>query len=174
MITANSSPISRMANRRFPSSHGFGRPARTRQRKPLNTPQLDTLPKKPKPKTILSLPTELRHIILTYALENLYDISEFKTFALDPQNKYKGYDLGPRHYWHPFWYFLWQASEVLKLAFPELRDEVEYLRMTWAGKPDEQFVGRSLITLHWGDEEFMRGNERKVIVEELWMISEWL
>lgn len=46
--------------------------------------------------------------------------------------------------------------------------------MTWAGKPDEQFVGRSLITLHWGDEEFMRGNERKVIVEELWMISEWL
>lgn len=116
------------------------------------------------------LPRELRQQIISYAFNVLYNASYAK------KHKFVDAQEGKRS--HLFWCLIWEIAEWLKSAFPDAKEDIEYVRVTWAGKPGPSDLidckGVSILAENWEDERFIRRNLRSCFAPIYWAGMGWL
>lgn len=85
------------------------------------------------PTNFQSLPRELRQHVFSYAFNVLYHASYRRN------SSYYGNDSNDKQC-HAFWCLVWEIAEWLKGAFPDAKEDIEYIRVTWAGKPESSLL----------------------------------
>ncbi|QDS72838.1 hypothetical protein FKW77_006985 [Venturia effusa] len=115
-----------------------------------------------------SLPREIRQHIISYAFDILYQASYFSQW-------YIVQTVGEENCLYVFWCVVWEITEWLKSAFPNHKDDVEYIRITWAGFPpqtsDFEEEDTGVLAANWKDKNFIRQDPRSCLAPEGWMMG---